>query len=254
MNRASSGIGGDFVHRAGSDPVASFRLVERPPTANRPPASSKTCPDLRNVSCNVPLTRRKSNRIGWNRIHHRSLNRLKIESFRSINLSLFSLPFFSLLIGIQLHEMYSFFSPFLNNDNNGGKRGAEISLPIETSPSNSTILIFVVPPRRSGWPGSRPSSSSTQFGRKIRETHNDPLLVARKIPRNSRAIYNDPYFSLSKSRQLCDPSVTRDCQKLLSPFPKSLVSNLVSLRHSNNKRCEFEEAPFIPSFNNLIFW
>lgn len=47
------------------------------------------------------------------------------------------------------------------------------------------------------------------------------------------------------------PSVTRDCQKLLSPFPKSLVSNLVSLRHSNNK-CKFEEAPFIPSFNNLI--
>lgn len=77
------------------------------------------------------------------------------------------------------------------------------------------------------------------------------ILVARKIPRNSRAIYNDPYFSLSKSRQLCDPSVTRDCQKLLSPLPKSLVSNLVSLRHSNNK-CKFEEAPFIPSFNILI--
>lgn len=151
MNRASSGIGGDFVHRAGSDPVASFRLVERPPTANRPPASSKTCPDLRNVSCNVPLTRRKSNRIGWNRIHHRSLNRLKIESFRSINLSLFSLPFFSLLIGKQLHEMYSFFSPFLNNDNNGRKRGTEISLPIFPVKFHDSYFRGPVPPFRMTW-------------------------------------------------------------------------------------------------------
>lgn len=99
--RVRSDESGEFRHRrrfrspSRIRSVASFRLVERPPIANRPPASSKTCPDLRNVSCNVPLTRRKSNRIGWNRIHHRSLNRLKIESFRSINLSLFSLFLFS---------------------------------------------------------------------------------------------------------------------------------------------------------------
>lgn len=46
------------------------------------------------------------------------------------------------------------------------------------------------------------------------------ILVARKIPRNSRAIYNDPYFSLSKSRQVCDPIGNSRLPKTFVTFPE----------------------------------
>lgn len=184
----------NFVHR--TDPSLLFVSLN-----DHQFASSKTCPDLRNVSCNVPLTRRHRNPIAAG---------IDSDLFaRSINLWLFSLFFSFHRDTITRNVILSNVLPSLfiqRTDDNNGEKGADLSEEsfflldrhLDWPPSQIPPLLFSLAALPcSGWPAFPPSNVYA----KEKNPEKRALLVARG--RLFITIHTFLY-SIESLCQLCD--------------------------------------------------